>query len=353
MQLHDTRNRIIKWKVAVVAATFTFMLALLLVSPSPASAQGETDRVAIGSDLVIGEDEVVQGDVSVTNGNLILLGEVRGNVAVFNGNVTVSGKVGGDVAVTTGSLTLDARCEIKGNVLMIMGTLTRNPSARVGGEVTSLDNRMLNIGSVAAPQPGPPVGKEIPTFVSKAVGRFTGMLTWTMFTLLMLSLGVGLAFLVPGRVLVSSRTLEAEVGPSLVVGAITALLLGPIAGFVVMLLIASMVGVAFIPLVVLAVVALLLCGLVVVSVWLGKRVYETARPDVEQGAAPLPVQVLIGMAVILGSTAVPSVLAPGWTSTLLLPLLYFVSCIGLGSAILSRLGTIEPRNMARNLPPAL
>lgn len=335
-----------------MAVAFTLIAALLLISPSTASAQEEADRVAIGSDLVIGAGEVVQGNVSVTNGNLVLRGEVRGNVAVVNGNATVDGKVGGDVAVTNGGLTLDAKCEIKGNVLMIMGTLTRNSSAKVGGKVTSLDNPIPNAGSIAAPQPGHHDGKRISSFLSTSIGRLTGMLTWSMFTLLTLSLGVGLAFLAPRRVLVSSRTLEAEVGPSVVVGAITALLLGPTAGLVIGLLLASMVGVVFIPLAVLAVVGLLLCGLVVVSVWLGKRVYETARPDVEPGAAPLPIQVLIGMAVILGSTALPSVLAPGWTSTLLLPLLYFVACVGLGSAILSRLGTIEPRNVARPLPPA-
>src|SRR5215210_1896999 len=105
MQLQDTRNRITMWKAAGMLAAFSVMLTLLLVSPSPAAAQDEPERVAIGSDLVVGEGEVVQGGVSVTNGDLTVLGEVRGNVAVVNGNATIEGKITGDVAVTNGALT--------------------------------------------------------------------------------------------------------------------------------------------------------------------------------------------------------------------------------------------------------
>src|SRR5688500_19992577 len=101
------------WIFILAATTMaTVLLAAAGMAACPVSAQEEPERVAIGSDMLIDSGEVVEGDVSVTNGNLVLKGEVRGDVTVVNGNAEIEGKVAGDVAVTSGKVVLDSEGEV-------------------------------------------------------------------------------------------------------------------------------------------------------------------------------------------------------------------------------------------------
>src|SRR5690349_19115617 len=67
------------------------------ISPAAwAYAQDGPARSAVNKDLTIAKDDVVEGDVSVTNGKLIVEGEVKGKAAVLNGSAQIDGKVTGD-----------------------------------------------------------------------------------------------------------------------------------------------------------------------------------------------------------------------------------------------------------------
>jgi hypothetical protein len=126
------------------------------------------------------------------------------------------------------------------------------------------------------------------------------------------------------------------------VGLITAFLLWPIVGMVGMVLTISVVGILLVPVLVLGVAVALLFGLVVVSNWLGRRLYQTGYPSAVNSTPQLVVQVLLGMAVLLGSTLVPAAFVAPWVGMLMMALVYFAACVGLGSVILSRLGTLPP-----------
>lgn len=331
---------------------FALILTLTL-SPEKASAEGDPERVAIGSDLVIGKDEVVQGDVSVTNGNLTVVGEVRGKAVVVNGNAGILGTVEGDVTVTNGNVEMGEDSAVNGNVVAT-GDINLYGDCSVGGNATSLVgevfvSREATVGgavmNMAAPdeasssseQPAPPQRSSL----SNALGRFGNLFGWSLISLASLLLAGAIASVMPKRVRVAGATLEAEAGPSVIVGAITALLLFPVTSIVSFVLVITVIGVVLIPVLAGAVALALLFGLVVVSLWLGKRLYDSTQLGT-YAIPPVLIQVLMGMAVILISTLIPAALLPGWAGSLMMMLLYVAACFGLGAALLSRFGTLAP-----------
>jgi hypothetical protein len=140
-----------------------------------------------------------------------------------------------------------------------------------------------------------------------------------------------------------------EPGPSVVVGLITALLLFPLAAFAAVILTITFVGIVLLPLLALAVLGVLLFGFVVAGHWLGKRIHDTIgagalSPNGLNGhnTPALALEVIVGTAVILGCVFVPAMFLPPWASIMLLGVVYLVSCLGVGAAILSRFGTLSP-----------
>ena len=318
------------------------MVALLLMVAGPSarsvSSQEEPERVAIGSDMLIDTGEVVEGDVSVTNGNLVLKGEVRGDVTVVSGNADIEGKVAGDVAVTSGKVVLDSGSEIGGNVVAFMGDVTQAPGAVVHGSVSGIKNPLEGTsGSVTMIDT-----IDVTPSLRNSLGRFAGLAGWGILSLILLLLSVVLVSIAPVRSRISADTLQAEVGPSFIVGVITAMLLPALLALISLALVVTIVGAVLVPVVVIAAGLMLLFGLTVISLWMGRLMYASIphNPEVE---APAILQVLLGVPVVLICTVVPAALLPGWVGLLMLPLLYFAACVGLGGVILSRLGTLPPR----------
>ena len=348
--------------VLVLALAFVVAGGLLLARMSPALDQSQRERVAIGSDLVIGAGEQVLGDVSVTDGNLTVLGEVMGNVIVVGGNADIEGAVAGDVIVTNGYVRLAAGSRVGGDVLTLTGHVAREDGAYVGGTMSTLDLPLpVMDGALMSPDGVlmSPVGRGGPNsgWSANSVGRFMGLIGWSMLGLIVLAAGTLTSMLVPGRVRVSSDTLEAEPGPSVVTGVIMGLLCWPAIGLISVALAVTVVGVVLIPVVILAALLLFLFGLVVVSRWLGKRVLESARLSNGHGSgsgsgyagsgvrypASAVLEVAVGMAVVLSCTLIPLAFLPPWAGVLLVALVFFASCVGVGATLLSRFGTLPPR----------
>ena len=340
MNFDLTRNRI-NWLIkALVLAVAALLFTLAQPAARSASAQDEPERVAIGSDMLIAEGEVVQGDVSVTNGNLVLNGEVRGDVTIVNGNADIEGKVLGDVAITSGKVMLGPKSNVSGNVVAIMGEVARAPGAIVGGSVSDMHNPFWGTNGVNMVQL-----TDVTPWARNAAGRFAVMMVWGILSLVLLLLSALLVSIAPTRTHISADTLQAEVGPSLIVGVVTALLLPALVALVSLALMVTIVGTVLVPVVMLAALLALLFGLTVISLWMGRHMYASVQHNPET-SAPLILQVLLGVPVVLICTVVPAALLPGWVSLLMLPLLYFAACIGLGGVILSRLGTLAPRSVA-------
>lgn len=334
-------------------------------APGAALAQDNGSRVSIGEDLVIGQGETASGNVSVTNADLKVLGTVDGNAVVVNGSADIEGTVKGNVTVTGDDLKLGPHASIGGNAVgggnielaagssiggnvAYLGQLERSPQANVGGQVVRMPSMPFDgLDKIAPPGVIPDAGGSEQWMYYSPFARTATFIGIGVFGLLLLLLGAIIAMVAPSRINISTATLESEPGPSIIVGFIVALLFFPVVAIVTVLLAITIVGAILTPL--LAALGLLY-GLVVISLWLGRRLYDTARRAPAYQAAPLVFDVLLGMAVVLGSTLVPAVFLPIPAAMLLLFLLYLVSCLGLGAAILSRFGTLTPPRRVTRYP---
>ncbi len=349
---HHTHN---KTSRAVTLLSIVAGLALLVFAYSATQvsafasqlAQVETSKNAVGEDLHIERGEVVQGDATVTDGDITVDGEVRGNVVVVQGNAYIGGKVVGDVSVMRGDVKLAASSNVTGNVLVLAGgKVERESGATIGGEISTVNLPVLPLNAAGL--------SSVPGQANLHAEEFEGMFdVFGRAATLVLVLGMGLllavfvlgiALIAPQRLEVSSATLEAAAGPSIAVGLIVALLLGPVFGIVSMVLTLTIIGVVLVPVVGIAVALALLFGLANVSLWLGRRVYDSVRHETRplNTHQRVMLETLLGLGVVLSATLFPTLLLPGWISSLLWMLVYLAACLGLGAGIMSRFGTLVP-----------
>src|SRR5688572_18865569 len=97
-----------------------------LPAPAPAASPAPADRSTErrrgrGSDLVR-----IMDDITVAKGEI-----VNGDVHVILGDATIDGEVNGHVAVVMGDVSLGPEAVVSDDVIVVGGTLTRAPGARV------------------------------------------------------------------------------------------------------------------------------------------------------------------------------------------------------------------------------
>jgi hypothetical protein len=194
-----------------------------------------------------------------------------------------------------------------------------------------------------APAPQAPASPpEAPAASVSWFDRFLSFFATGTLGLTVLVLGLVVASAVPSRVAVAGATLEAEPVPSIIVGLIAAVLLVPVVLVAGVILAISLVGVILLPVLAVGAVVVWLFGLVTTGAWLGKRVHEATHHNAYLNPLPMPLQVLMGMAVVLGAAFLPTLLLRGPIPVLMTGLVYFAGCVGLGAAILSRFGSLAP-----------
>lgn len=358
-QLNNTPRRLV-FRLAVMLGFFVSLglATWLFVPATETQAQTDSDQTSINADRVIEKGEVVNGDVSVTKGNLIVHGTINGDAVAMSGNVEIDGEVTGDAsAVVSGNVILKPKAHVKksvlafgqvvlgpdtrvdGDVIAVGGKVLRDPKASVGGSISSpaipkLDDIANKIAGSQTP------GEVAP--VTSAFGRLMALFAQGIVALVLLVLGALMTALIPARVRLAGATLEAAPGPSIVVGIIVAVLLFPVVGFAGFILAVSVIGIPFVPVLALAVALLMLAGLVTISAVLGRWVFLSTQHSTSQATNSLVLQVVCGMAIVLSTALIPSALRPGVIIGIMMALLYFATCAGIGAVILSRFGTLAP-----------
>ena len=103
-----------------------------------------------GDDYTLRKGEVVEDNLYVGGGNVVVAGDVEGDLVAGGGNILISGNVaddllagagtlnvvgsvGGDVRVAGGTVTISG--EVKGEVVVVGGTVTIVSGAKVGKDV--------------------------------------------------------------------------------------------------------------------------------------------------------------------------------------------------------------------------
>lgn len=273
----------------------------------------------LGSNLIIGKNEIVKENVVVCGGNLILYGKTEGDVVVLGGNAKIEGEVQGDVVVIGGNAEILFPAKIEGDFLCI------------GGESKIEEGTIL--GSTQVMHWQGLFSRKIPAKISGSMMILSHI---ALIVFLMLIAGF-IVLLFPNQTQLVANHLRKNYGKSIIVG-VTSLLLFP---FVFILLLITIIGIPialFLPLVIGAGFFL---GGTAMSLIIGEFVKERFGLPWKSSL----VIVLIGMLLLEG------ILFIGKMASFFLPLFSFwfgltnaflVLCTwvaGLGTVVWTRFGT--------------
>ena len=233
----------------------------------------------VGQDVQLGEGDTAGAVVSIF-GSTTVAGEVHDAVVSIFGNTRVTGPVGqaaiaifgdtyvnstvGDTAVAVfGNLELGPQAEIEGDIVAVGGTITRDPQAVVHG-----GSREIVIGHGIG-------GFEwLRTYVNKCVLyarllAFEPGLGWAWAIAFgFLAFYVVLALMFSGAVEKCVETIEAQPGQTIIASFMTVVLV-PV---LMLLLLISVIGIAIMPFVGMALLAGAVFGKAVILAALGRRV---------------------------------------------------------------------------------
>ena len=180
-------------------------------------------------------------------------GMTASDVVAIGGNITVSGRAEGNVVAVGGSVILKGRAYIGGEVVIIGGSLTKDPYAEVAGKITEIN-----------------VPHFIPLFGSFMKG--TWIAVWATISVMALLGFLGIAILlvalVPEHMAATVTALEKAFVNMLVRGILGIILIVPIA----VLLAISIVGIILIPLEILLVALAFVIGYIAAAILIGRSI---------------------------------------------------------------------------------
>lgn len=105
------------------------LVALLQSAPAPAPASREALLIAAGS--------IARQQVVAVGRDVVVAGEAMSDVAAIDGAADIVGQVRGDVIVMSGSATLRPTARVDGDVFVLGGELRTEPGATIGGRAVS------------------------------------------------------------------------------------------------------------------------------------------------------------------------------------------------------------------------
>jgi hypothetical protein len=275
-----------------------------------------SDVVRMGSDITVGPEEVVQGDV-----------------VAIGGNVDVLGHVMGDCVAIGGILHLAPTARVNGDAVSIGGQVDKDPGAEVNGETVSVGI------------PLPPIGPFAHSPVAHTARRSAAV-----SKIIMLAITAFLVFLVLSfwREKVRAMALVIPERPwrLLFLGVAVWILFVPAC----ILLVISIIGILFLPVFIVLVMVAFLLGLVTVYQFVGERFRGGAYAGRPFASA------FVGMAIVHSFSflgAILGALLPGLSplagalSVFGFMLWFFAATVGMGCVVHTRFGR---RNMI--VPPA-
>jgi hypothetical protein len=285
-----------------------------------------SERVEIGGNVLVEENELITGDVVAIGGSVDVFGHVDGDAV----------SVGGQVRIHPGA-------EVTGDAVAVGGNVELDDEGVVQGEVVSIDLGFPIPGAIGLPLIKGPFWRH---------HGYRGAALLMSLIWLMVTLGLGLLFcaIAGTRLDGISRRLEAEPGQSFLVG-LLATLGTPIATFIlVLLLLVTIIGILLIPVLLIVLLLMSFAGLLAVSIAVGRRFavargVDTTLPVMNRSPYFLLFTGFIALhaVLILGHVIGTAVPALGPLALLLRVLgkfiLIFASIVGFGALLTSRFGT--------------
>jgi hypothetical protein len=215
-------------------------IGITAIFAGPAGAQSIDDvrdkerRIAVGN-VLVGEDEDIDGLIASIDGNAIVQGTGRNGVLVISGDARVSGRIIGDVVVFDGNA--DISGVVNGDVIAWSGRAIVRDGATVRGDVRSTDSPRIERGAE--------VGGDVETVDLPGTFSFLGVrilgLFWLAVTISTGVLGLLFVLLFPRSAQTTVRTAQGSIGKSIGVGVLVAILLPIVA----VLALVTVVGIPF------------------------------------------------------------------------------------------------------------
>jgi uncharacterized RDD family membrane protein YckC len=274
--------------------------------------RASTDRVAIGRDSYLGPDEHTHSVVAVLGsatsegdanqvvavvGNVRVTGPVSDSAVAVLGSVYVDSPIRHDVVAVFGNVELGPHAEVGGDVVSVFGTVTRDPAAVIHGDVDNVfDIDVSGVHGIKG------IGW-LDIWVKKCLlyGRplaLSSGLNWAWtIALVMLAFYALLALMFRPSIENCVHTLETQPGQT-AIAALLGMLLTPV---LLVLLCITVIGIAAVPFVIMALFCMSLFGKAVMLAWLGGRIAgRRAGPSGHPALA-----VLVGGAVALALYVIP------------------------------------------------
>jgi len=107
------------------------LLGLLLTAPVAMAAEFRG-----GDKVVIGPDEVVEDDLYVGAGTIIVDGTIKGDLVASGGEIIINGTVEGDLIAAGGTLAINGT--VQDDVRIAGGVLSLGPQAQIGDDVIAM-----------------------------------------------------------------------------------------------------------------------------------------------------------------------------------------------------------------------
>ncbi len=220
-------------------------------------------------------------DVVSVFGDARATGPVHDSVVSIFGSTYVDASVGGDVTSIFGTVNLGPAADIDGEVVSIFGHIARDAGAQVHGGVTSIFGRGLGSWRHGDSRFGGWLDDGL--LKGRLLGWQEGQ-RWTwVVAAAFLAFYALLAVLFPGGIRECVRTIEMRPAATLL-AALLAVLCTPV---IIVLLVVTIIGIAAVPFVLLALFVLSLFGKAVMLAWIGQRLLGGGAPRHVAGAVLL------------------------------------------------------------------
>src|SRR5581483_2111166 len=206
----------------------------------------------VGQSLVVGEHEVVCGDLTLLGSTLDVTGQVRGNILAFGSNINIAGMVSGDVDLYGGRATLQNGSRVRGNINLYGGRERMEAGANLEG---GINNRSQHVSLWL---PGLSDGFAFP---------FWPIVIWVV-------LGLALVSLLPEHVMFVRATVASKARRSLLLGLIS-LLLAPA---VLIVLIALIIPIPLAVMIVCGLIAAWALGTIAIGWLMGEYIMRAVAP---------------------------------------------------------------------------
>lgn len=294
------------------------------------------------------KDERIEEDISIIGESLVIEGEVKGNVAIINGDLDLYGKIEGNVGIVGGNANLYSGSYIKGNIGVVGGKINKEEDAKIEGEIAQISLGPFDLFLKLIPYKGK-VSEKIESKIEdkerkikikkerkKYIMPFLIFIWGISLSLIILLISL----IIPQGIENMEKFIEKRTGMCFLIGFLIEILFVPALIF----LIISILGILLIPLFIILFILALLLSLAPSSLFLGKLI----KKNLEFLPSQTYFLSFIGLLIPFIFLFLGNLLGMGNTilgifgfiiNLVIFFIIYLYFTFGLGSIILSRLGT--------------